>query len=251
MNQQTEELHLYFTRVRPMCRELFSMALTICADYDSAELALQKVILGGWQSRRRFRSSRGFHESLRADMRRAALGCIRDSGNEWDEFGADPLGEDAGDDPVLDAIRQERPGVRRVVMLRYGCALSRAQISRLVGIPAHQVEQLISRFQRRLKRRLTSEQRGKLESRLKELCRGQLAGEGVEMPDIGALYRNFEAEASANYSPVTRAASRAAVYIASIVMLAMLGAILWGVSAVIRPAQIEDTGLLTETLIEQ
>lgn len=250
MNQQTEELHLYFTRVKPMCRELFSMAYTICADHDAAELALQKVILGGWQSRRRFTSSKGFSESLRADMRRAALGCMNGPGEDWNRFGADPIEEDTGD-PVLNAIQQERPGIRRIVMLKYGCGLNNAQISRVTGVPSRQTAQLLDRFQRRIKRRITSEQRGKLESRLREICAEQLAEGGAEMPDIGALYRNFEAEASANYSPVGRAASRVAAMIAMIVMLAIIGCVLWGVSAVIRPAQIEDTGLLTETLIEQ
>ncbi len=250
MNQQTEEMHLYFTRVRPMCRELFAMAFAICADYDAAELALQKVILGGFQSRRRYRSSKAFYESMRADMRRAALSCLTDTPGEWDRLGADPV-EDASEDALLAAIRQERPGIRRVVMLKYGCALTGGQIARVTGLPAGQVDQIISRFLRRLKRRLDSEQRGKLDVRLKEICCEALGESGAEMPDIGALYRNFEAEASANYSPVSRVASRAAVFVAAIVLMVILSGIVWCVSAIVRPPQLESNGLMTETLIEQ
>lgn len=250
MNQQTEELHLYFTRVRPMCRELFSMAFAICGDYDSAELALQKVILGGWQSRRSFRSSRGFRDSLRADMRRVALSCALEHGEEWDQFASDPL-EEQDSDPVLGAIQQGNALTRRVVMLKYGCLLKNSQIARATGISAAQVEQLLSRFQRRLKRRLTSEQRGKLDARLKDICSEQLQAGGVEMPDIGALYRNFEAEASASYSPVSRFASRAVKFAFAMALMVALGCVIWGISAIIRPAQIENTGLMTETLNEQ
>lgn len=250
MNQQTEELHLYFMRVRPMCRELFSMAFAICGDYDSAELALQKVILGGWQSRRSFRSSRGFRDSLRADMRRAALSCAPDHGEDWDQFASDPLEEQAGD-PVLGAIQQENALTRRVIMLKYGCLLKNGQIARAAGISAAQAEQLLSRFQRRLKRRLTSEQRGKLDARLKDVCAGQLQTGGVEMPDIGALYRNFEAEASASYNPVSHFTSRAVKFAFAVALMAALGCVIWGISAIIRPAQIENAELMTETLDEQ
>lgn len=250
MNQQTEEMHLYFTRVRPVCRELFSMAFAICGDYDSAELALEKVILGGWQSRRSFRSSRGFRESLRADMRRAALNCVPEHGDDWDQLAQDTLEEHTGD-PVLAAIRQENALTRRVIMLKYGCLLKNGQIARAVGISAAQVEQLLRRFQRRLRRRLASEQRGKLEARLKDVCAGQLRTGGVEMPDIGALYRNFEAEASAGYNPVSRFASRAVKFAFAVALMAALGCVIWGVAAIIRPAQMENTGLLTETLDKQ
>ena len=250
MNQQTEELHLYFTRVRPMCRELFSMAFAICADYDCAELALEKVILGGWQNRRSYRSSRGFRDSLRADMRREALNCAPERGEDWDQLASDPLDEQASD-PVLSAIQQENALTRRVIMLKYGCLLKNGQIARLVGTSAAQIEQLLSRFQRRLRRRLSSEQRGKLDARLKDVCLEQLQAGGVEMPDIGALYRNFEAEASASYNPVSHFTSHAVKFAFAVALMLALGCVIWGISAIIRPAQIENTGLMTETLDEQ
>ena len=250
MNQQTEELHLYFTRVRPMCRELFSMAFAICADYDCAELALEKVILGGWQNRRSYRSSRGFRDRLRADMRRAALNCAPEHGEDWDQLASDPPDEQSND-PVLSAIQQENALTRRVIMLKYGCLLKNAQIARLVGTSAAQIEQLLSRFHRRLRRRLSSEQRGKLDARLKDVCLEQLQAGGVEMPDIGALYRNFEAEASASYNPVSHFTSHAVKFAFAVALMLALGCVIWGISAIIRPAQIENTGLMTETLDEQ
>lgn len=251
MNQQSEEMRLYFNRVRPICRELFAMAFAICADYDGAEYALQRVILSGWQGGRRLVSKRGFHEGLRAEMRRVALTRVNPAAEaEWDQYGADAMGDEA-EDMLLRAIQHEDAETRRVVMLKYGCALSNGQIARAMAMPAGNVEQLLSRFHRRLKRRLDAAERGHLEQRLKEVCVGRLAEGGAEMPDMGALYRNFEAEAAANYSPVGHFAGRAVTYIVAVVMLIVLGCAAWGVSAIIRPAQIEDSGLLTETLDEQ
>lgn len=251
MNQQSEEMRLYFNRVRPMCRELFAMAFVICADYDGAEYALQKVILSGWQGSRRLRSKRGFREGLRSEMRRVALTRVNNTGDtDWDQFGADPMGEES-EDTLMRAIQHEDAETRRIIMLKYGCSLSGGQIARAMVMPAGNADQLLSRFHRRLKRRLDPAERSHLDSRLKEVCQTQLAEGSAEMPDMGALYRNFEAEASASYSPVGHFAGRAAAFIAAVIMLIALGCVAWGVSAIIRPAQIEESGLLTETLNEQ
>lgn len=251
MNQQSEEMRLYFNRVRPMCRELFAMAFAICADYDGAEYALQRVILSGWQGGRRLRSKRGFREGMRAEMRRVALTRVSKSAEaEWDQYGADPLDGETGD-TLMRAIQREDAETRRAVMLKYGCSLSNGQIARAMAMPAGNVDQIISRFHRRLKRRLDAGERGHIDQRLRETCVAGLSEGGAEMPDMGALYRNFEAEAAANYSPVGHFAGRAAAFIVAVVLLIMLGCAAWGVSAIIRPAQIEDSGLLTETLDEQ
>lgn len=250
MNQQTEEMRLYFSRVRPMCRELFAMAFTICADYDGAEYALQRAILIGWQSGRRRRSKRSFRECLRSEARRVALSRVQSAADvEWDLFGADPLGSDA-EDPVLRAFQAEPADTRRALLLRYGCGLTTGQIARATGMPAAHAEKQIADFMKTLKRRINADQRGKTDGLMKELCGSLLTEGGVEMPDLGAIYRNFEAEAAANYHPVGRAASRTLVFAVAVTLLVALGFVMWCISAIIRPAQIEDSGLLTEELQE-
>lgn len=250
MNQQTEEMRLYFNRVRPMCRELFAMAFTICADYDGAEYALQRTVLTGWQGGRRRRSKRSFREYLRNEARKAALSRAKGGADsDWDLFGADPLGNEDSD-PMLRIFRNEPADTRRALMLRYGCGLTSGQISRATGMPSAHADRLIANFMKTLKRRLNADQRGRLDSLMKELCARLLAEEGVEMPDLGAIYRNFEAEAAANYHPVGRAASRTLVFVVAVILMLVLGGIMWCVSAIIRPAQIQDSGLLTEELQE-
>lgn len=250
MNRQLDEMRLYFNRVRPMCRELFAMAYVICADYDDAEYVLQKVILNCWHGGRRRRGLRGFRESLREETRRIAMTRLRGREDDWDQFGAEDL-EGLPDDPVLRILQRERAEVRRVIMLRYGCRLSLRNTGRVMEMPKADVNRLIVKFQKKARRGLDAETRGKLETRLTEVCQQQLAERGAEMPDIGALYRNFEAEASAGYSPVGHFASRAAAFAAVVALMLIIGGVIWGVSAIIRPAQISDAGLMTETLNEQ
>ena len=250
MNQQYDEMRLYFNRVHPMCGELFAMAYVICGDYDDAEYVLQKVMINCWHNGSKRRGARSFNEALRQEIRRVALSRLGNAEDDWDQFGEDDFGGDI-DDPVLRLFRRERTEVRRVLMLRYGCGLSLGQTGKVMELNKTQISRIITKFQKKAKRALDAESRGKLDSLLTGICRRQLAERGAEMPDIGALYRNFEAEASSGYSPVGHIASRIAVFVAVVALMAVLCGVIWGVSAIIRPAQIEESGLLTETLNEQ
>lgn len=249
MNQQLDEMRLYFNRVRPMCRELFAMAYVICADYDDAEYVLQKVIINCWHGGRKRRSVKAFRESLRDETRHIAIARAKND-DDWDQFGAKEL-DGIPDDPVLAAFQKESVEMRRLLMLRYGCRLSNSQIGKILDISGRRINQLIAKFQKKLKRTLDPESRAKLDTRLYDVCNEQLVEHGAEMPDIGALYRTFEAEASAGYSQVGHVASRIVSFIAAVLLLIAVACVMWGVSAIIRPAQIEDSGLLTETLNEQ
>ncbi len=250
MNQQFDEMRLYFNRVHPMCGELFAMAYAICGDYDDAEYVLQKVILNCWHNGRKRRGLKGFHNGLREETRRVALSRVHETDDDWDQFGAEDI-DGMPEDPVLRAFQNERAEIRRLLMLRYGCGLNLHQTGKVLDMTKSQVNQLIAKFQRKTKRSLDADDRGKLEIRLAEVCSQQLAERGSDMPDIGALYRNFEAEASEGYSPVSRFASKAAAFVTVVVLMAIIGCVIWGVSAVIRPVEINDSGLLTETLSEQ
>lgn len=223
------------------------MAYAICGDYEQAEYALQRVILSGWQSRSRFRGNRGFRESLRDGMRRMALSRLEHVREDtWDQLAEDQLAENASDGVLRFLQTQDLP-VRRAVLLRYGCLLKNRQIARCLDTTAKQADQTLDRFLRQAKRYLDAGQRGRLEAHLRNLCREQLLSGETEMPDLGAIYRNFQAEADQSARPARRTASRAVTAVAAILVAALLAGLLWAVAAVIRPARIQDDGRLTET----
>jgi hypothetical protein len=199
-------------------------------------------------SRRRFRSARGFRESLRSDMRRIALlDDMKERELTFDAFSGSVLDGPAAD-PMRRLIEQEDAGMRRLVVLRYGCGLRARQIARATNIPTRQAETLAARFEKRVKRRLDADQRAHIETRLQDICREELTAGAV--PDAGAVFRAFEAEASGAIRPARLASRLAArfLYVAALLFLALF---VWLVASVIRPTILENDGLKTETLIGQ
>lgn len=249
MDDRMDQLRLYFARVKPVYAELFGMAHAISGNYDRAEYCLQRAILEGFLSRRRFRSARGFRDSLKGDMRRIALA----EGGQERERTFEAFRESTLDGPAADPLRrfieQEDDEIKRLVMLRYGCGLRPMQIARAMKCTVRQVNTLITRFERRVKRRLDPAQRAHIEVRLQDVCREELLT-GPAIPDSGAVYRNFEAEASRAIKPTRLVAKFATrlLYVAALVFLALF---IWLVAAVIRPAVLQPDELKTETLIEQ
>lgn len=248
MNDRTDELRLYFARVKPVYAELFGMAHAITGNYDRAEYCLQRAILEGFLSRRRFRSARGFRESLRADMRRIALPEVKTSR----ELTFDAFLESALTGPSPDSMRrlieQEDAAMRRLILLRYGCGLNARGIARVLGMTARQADTLITRFERRVKRRLEPAQRLHVDTRLQDIAREELLS-GAS-PDVGAVYRTFEAEASGTIKPVSIVSKFALrlLYVAALLLIALF---VWLIAAVIRPVVLENNGLKMETLIDQ
>lgn len=248
MNERTDELRLYFARVKPVYAELFGMAHAIAGNYDKAEYCAQRAILQGFLSRRRFHSARALRESLRSDLRRIAL--LEDL--EERELTFDAFSESALDGPAADPMRrlveQEDAEMRRLILLRYGCGMSARQSARAMNMATRQADTLIARFEKRAKRRLDPSQRAHIETRLQDTCREELVSGAV--PDAGAVYRAFEAEASGTIKPVGVVSKLAArlLYVAALLLIALF---VWLVAAVIRPVVLQADGLQTETLVDQ
>ena len=242
MNQQTDEMRLYFARVRPLCGEIYATGLVITGDYQRADYVLRETVLRGWQSHRHFRSSRGFSTRLREEARRVALSGVKGPGETPIEVFSAPSVEE-NPDSLMKLIRTETPLVRRLILLKFGCELHSKALARVCGVSVRQAEGQLNRFFRRLKRRLPQGERNHLDARLKALCREELQSLGA--PDLGALYRAFEAEAAGSDRPMGRMALRAASWVAAALLLLLLAGILWGVAAIVQPARTQDGGVLT------
>lgn len=251
-NFQTDELNLYFQRLRPILRELFGMAHAICGNYEMAEYVLQRAILENYQRAGRHRSRVGFHENLRRTVRR--LSCqeavkLSNVGAEmtWDGFSEDKI-DGAGDDFLLHAAAQEEVDVRRMLMLRHGCGLRIAQIARILDVPPRQVSASLDRFERRLRRRLPQKHGTRLDSLLQKAAYRQLTLPTQPMPEPGVVYRSFEAEASRGNSP--RKLFQRATAIAVIVALAVLCAVIFWLAAVLIQPSVADASVLGSTRAE-
>ena len=118
---------------------------------------------------------------------------IDDAELTWDGFREDAI-EGAGGDAVLQAASLEPLENRRMLMLRYGCGLRARDIARLLDMPAAQVSGVLTRFSRRLKRRLPPREHARVERAIARSARAWLEKQNGGVPDAGAVYRSLEAE---------------------------------------------------------
>ena len=181
------------------------MAHAICGNYELAEYAVQSAILDIFR-RGTPRSRAGLRENLRARVRAMAVEQARlidDAELTWDGFREDAI-EGAEGDAVLQAASQESLEDRRALMLRYGCGLRPRDIARLLNVPAAQVATALTRFARRLKRRLPPREQPRTERAIARSARAWLEKQNAGVPDAGAVYRSMEAELMESGAPTHR-----------------------------------------------
>ena len=237
---QADELRAFFARVRPCYRELFNMAHAICGNYELAEYAVQSAILDVFR-RGSPRSRAGLRETLRAQTRAMAMEQARlidDAELTWDGFRADAI-EGAGGDAVLQAASQESLEDRRALMLRYGCGLRPRDIARLLNVPAAQVTTALTRFARRLKRRLPPREQPRAERAIARSARAWLEKQSAGVPDAGAVYRSMEAELMESGAPTHRV-SRIVGRVLAIAVALFLAALFWLLMVLMQPPRMED-----------
>lgn len=230
-----ETLYSCYNRLSPAIPELFSMAYAICGNVRLAEYALQVTLTDTWLGERR--GGIGFREGLRNRIRREALYALQDTAAEEIETTWDGLTEDHGD-PLLSMIVQENAEIRRILALRYGCALSGRKISRITGVAAEQVRESIHRFERRVRRRLSVGERRRLEALVTQKVRHAFSEPDPRMPSMGAIYRVFASDAAEIRRPSHLASRmiRKGIY----VLLVLLCAVVFWLSAVlIQPTTLE------------
>ena len=237
---QADELRTFFTRVRPYYRELFNMAHAVCGNYEVAEYAVQSAMLEVFR-RGTPRSRAGLRETLRAQTRSMALEQARlidDAELTWDGFRADAI-EGAGGDLVLQAASLETLEDRRALLLRYGCGLRARDIALLLDAPAAQVATALTRFTRRLKRRLPPREQPRAERAIARSARAWLERQRAGVPDAGAVYRSMEAELMEAGAPAHRV-SRVLGRVVTVVIAIFLAALFWLLMVLIQPPRLED-----------
>ena len=250
MYNPSEEMQLYFSRVRPMCRELFGMACVICGDYEAAEYALQRAILDGWNARTG-RTGAAFREDLRELLRLSAVQEAQKPENGTAEAAEDCFAHDAlpdalDDEPqrtpdealLLQEIQRESPEFRRLLALVHGCGLKPAEAARMIGMNAKQAQGRLERFAANARRKLPQRQRRQLEALTERLAREELLRIGASLPDPGTIYRRFEAEASQVHRSPRRWLSHAVNAVIVVVLAVLCTFLFWLVAVLIQaPAE--------------
>lgn len=243
---------LYFQRVRPVLRELFSMAYAICGNYELAEYVLQRTVVEGFSRFMRFRGRMGLWESLRVSVRGIAVQealRISNVGIEitWDGFSEDKI-DGAGDDAVLRIVSAEDTSVRRMLIMRYGCALRAKKIARILEMPTQKVLQTLARIERRVASKLPAGRKSRAEALLQKAACAQLRLPSQPMPDPGAVFRSFEAEVSQIRRP-KRVFQRATAILIVIFLAVMCAGAFWIAAVLLQPAVLEEDAAAQQTAL--
>lgn len=242
----SEAIHIFFNRIRPIYHQLFNLAHAITGNCDRAEYCLQCAMLECWTAGDVSASRHGFREKLRRSIIRASLKAAAKEPAETSWNGL-RFGEDSGSAARL--ISQEPIEMQRILALRYGCGLNLRRIAQLVQADTARVRQVLHRFEARTKRRLSPGERRKWEllvSREIQSCMNQPC---ALAPEAGSVLRTFQSDAAT----VTRS-SHLPAYILRIVVAVVLGLMcmvtFWFAAVLIQPTVLEEPGnasRITET----
>lgn len=223
-HNESDQLIPYLNRLKPLLTVLFRMGLVITGDRAQAEYALEQAMLAGWNSGRRFRSSRAFRRELERQMALCAWETCEGQ-TEYPE--AEDLFLGGEGDGVDRLLSRERPAMRRLILLYWGCGLRPDRIAGITGLSTGRVRRLIEQLRRRV-RDSVSGTRSHTDRMITELCREELA-KPVRLPDPSALLQALEAETEGQIGSGdgTRRAVRILSAVLAVLLVLILGAALY------------------------
>ena len=195
-HNESEDLQLYLSRVRPLYNRLFSMAHAITGNSETAEYSLQYALMEHWANG--FPSRHGFREGLRNSLIHSAMRSAQsDADFDWNALN----GSEEESDPIRQLLSQEGLELRRVLVLKYGCGLSLRRIGRIMSLEPKRIQTALSRFEARAKRKLPAELRKRCDGLIHRSISAELNRPSPLAPDIGRVFRTFQADAAALSRP--------------------------------------------------
>ena len=232
-NDDTRALEAYLGRVRPVYHQVFNLAHAVTGSCEAAEYCVQCAMLECWAADEDGSSHHGFREALRRSALRAAYKC------DPDDFDWDGLQFEGEDDPICRLIAQEGADLRRMLALRYGCRLSPGRIAWVCGEDASRVRGMLRRFDARMRRRLPKLNPRKLESQIEHAVRRELTQPTLFAPDMGNVFRSFQADAASTSRPSRLPARILRVVFAAVLAVLCIGAF-WFAAVLLQPPVLEE-----------
>ena len=242
---EVEEFQIYFGRIRPIYHQLFNIAHAITGNCDQAEYCLQYAILDCWSAGDANASHHGFREGLRSSVTRAAIKSAASGEYDWKGLQTDP----DSDDPLVKLIAQEPSDLQRLITLRYGCGLSPRRIAKTVDLDLNRVQPLLKRFEARTRRRLSGGDRRRFDILVVRTVRSQLNQASPLAPEMGSVFRTFQADATSITRP-SRLPARILRAVLAVILAVFCVVAFWFTAVLMQPAVLETPASQVESIAE-
>lgn len=225
MKKKNDGIRTYSERLQPQIRLLYRAAHIIMGNRRMAECVLSNGILRAFLNRSDWRERMSFREGVLRELWAEAREQLRrEENSDWDWTGIDA--EFHEKHPVISALANEPVDTQRIMMLRYGCALSAKEIGSLTGRTAEQVRSHIACCQVRLERALSGHEpsRKPFERLAARDIRWWMNRENDEPIDVGYFLATFERDAVGAKQPrrIVSQILRGILFTAGALILAVL-----------------------------
>ena len=238
-----EDFELYLSRIRPIYHQLFNIAHAITGNCEQAEYSLQYAMMDFWAASTG--SYHGFREGLRNTLIHAAMRAV-DIHAEFTWNGLSCENPEEESDPIRQLIAQEGTEFRRVLALKYGCGLSLRRIGHIMCIEPKRIQTALSRFEARAKRKLDPSLRRRCESMIHRTIRWNFSQPSALAPDIGGVFRTFQADAAAMSRP-SRLPARILGGIVAVILALICIVGFWFTAVLMQPPVLEEPTQIMET----
>ncbi len=233
-NIDSDELMLYHNRMRPLYPLLFGIAHLITGSADSAEFCVRCVLSDIWYAGENNAGAHGFRELLRARTIRTAL-HTQSNDSEYDWTGLQLFDSDINGVSVQ--LKKESVDYQRILALHYGCGFSPRRCAKLCHTDVSKAASAISRFERRLRRRLDAKDRRKFDHPLPRFFNDILSRPEEIAPQFSAVFRSFRSDAEETARP-TRLPMRILRTVITILVVILCVAAFFLAAVLIQPAAV-------------
>lgn len=199
MSREERDIQNFIKRIQPSIRYFYRAAYAVTADRQMAEYVLGSALVDSYLRGTAPAGNLGFRDSILAVIREKALAQLKaePGENEWDGLLAHPQNNDR----LAELVLREPLETQRMIVLRYGCALTIREIGTLMSLDPGQVQDTLSRSRLHMERILNNE---KLPSHpfdklAMRAVRRLMNTESADQIDVSYLLHNFEMELSGRH----------------------------------------------------
>lgn len=199
MSREERDIQNFIKRIQPSIRYFYRAAYAVTADRQMAEYVLGSALVDSYLRGTAPTGNLGFRDSILAVIREKALAQLKaePGENEWDGLLAQPQNNDR----LAELVLREPLETQRMIVLRYGCALTIREIGALMNLDPGQVQDTLSRSRLHMERILNNE---KLPSHpfdklAMRAVRRLMNTEAADQIDVSYLLHNFEMELSGRH----------------------------------------------------